>query len=204
MSQTIDASTDRETALDGFARARDELEAAFSDVPDAALTYCPEGDDYALGGLVLHVTQVLEHYTHVLASIRSGEFGEVRVPADAEEVERRRATRLKAGLSGDQRPAVIVALRSAHDQLVAGVRALSSGQYARKAPVYFGDASEPDEIGAPDILGWMTDHYRDHTRQVADLAAAWKSATGRESGDADPRRTFESERMRRAREVARG
>ena len=187
MSQTVDALADCETALDGFARAHDELEDAFRAVPDAALTYCPEGDDYALGGLVLHLTEVLEHYRHVLSGIRASEFGEVRVPPDSEDVERRRAARLNAGLSADQRPAAFADLRSAHNNLVAGVQALPNGQYARKAPVYFGEATEPYETGAPDILGWMTDHYRDHTRQVADLLAAWRSSAAQEGGDADRR-----------------
>ncbi len=123
MNQTVDALADRATVLDGFARARDELEEAFRAVPDEALTYCPEGDDYALGGLVLHLTEVLNHYRHVLGRIRAAEFGEVRISPDSDDVERHRAARLRAGLTAEARPAAFAALRSVHDELVEGGRA---------------------------------------------------------------------------------
>lgn len=68
-------------------------------------------------------------------------------------------------------------MRSVHDELAGKVRATPEGDYSRQAPVRFGDAAEPYPTGAADILGWMTEHYRDHAGQIADLLAAWKRET---------------------------
>ena len=60
---------EREAALADFEAARKEWEEAFSRVPDDALTYLKPGDDYALGGLQVHVNWVLVHYRRVLEGI---------------------------------------------------------------------------------------------------------------------------------------
>ena len=56
----------KDEALIDFAAAREEWETAFAQVPDAALEYLKPGDDYALGGLQVHVNWVLVHYRRVL------------------------------------------------------------------------------------------------------------------------------------------
>jgi len=65
---------DRDAALADFESARVEWEAAFAQVPDGALAYLKPGDDYALGGLQVHVNWVLTHYRRVLDGIIAGGF----------------------------------------------------------------------------------------------------------------------------------
>src|SRR5438128_12067641 len=65
------ASVDREAALSDFDAARAEWEAVFAQVPDAALSYLKPGDDYALGGLQVHVNWDLVHYSRVLDGVQA-------------------------------------------------------------------------------------------------------------------------------------
>ena len=43
--------------------ARDEFVGAYEDVPDPALAWLKPGDDYALGGIVIHVQNSADEYT---------------------------------------------------------------------------------------------------------------------------------------------
>src|SRR2546425_2648869 len=76
------ASVDREAALSDFDAARAEWESVFAQVPDAALAYLKPGDDYALGGLQVHVNWILVHYSRVLAGIKANPHRELE-PLDA-------------------------------------------------------------------------------------------------------------------------
>ena len=62
------STQDRDAVLSAFDEARAEFEAALRRAPDAALRYKPDGEDYALGGLVVHVSDVLRRYARVLDS----------------------------------------------------------------------------------------------------------------------------------------
>src|SRR5260370_8405152 len=68
---------EREAALADFDTARKEWEDAFARVPDGALAYLKPGDDYALGGLQVHVNWVLLHYRRVLDGIVAARFREL-------------------------------------------------------------------------------------------------------------------------------
>src|ERR1700682_867307 len=77
----------QDPGLADFEAARMEGEAAFGQVPDAALAYLKPGDDYALGGLQVHVVWVLTHYRRVLDGIIAGGFAQLGPqdgPGDAE------------------------------------------------------------------------------------------------------------------------
>lgn len=175
MSGTSELTTQRDAALESFDAAARELEQAFQAVPDEALRYKPEGDDYTLGGLAVHVAQVLRHYGRVLELVVAAGFGEVRAggphsePGLTDEM-------IRSGFSGSERPAVFQALRAAHEGLAATARGLSADQFARKAPVYYGpDAREPYPTAAADVLVWVTDHYREHVTQVGELVQRWRA-----------------------------
>ena len=50
MDDSTAATSDRAAVVAAFDQARDAFLAAFAEVPDAALSYLPEGDEFALGG----------------------------------------------------------------------------------------------------------------------------------------------------------
>ena len=68
---------ERDEALVDFERARAEWDEAFARVPDAALGYLKPGDDYALGGLLVHVNWVLAHYARVLHDVIEAGFADM-------------------------------------------------------------------------------------------------------------------------------
>src|SRR6267143_5700492 len=72
----------KDEALADFEASRKEWDLAFAQVPDEALGYLKPGDDYALGGLQVHVNWVLTHYRRVLDGIVTARFGQVG-PQDA-------------------------------------------------------------------------------------------------------------------------
>src|SRR6202049_1849070 len=94
---------DRDAALADFESARVEWEAAFAQVPDGALAYLKPGDDYALGGLQVHVNWVLTHYRRVLDGIVGGSFKALG-PQDAQGEGEAAALRAKEGLGKGERP----------------------------------------------------------------------------------------------------
>src|SRR5438128_1856217 len=84
MNEMITYFIDRETALADFDHARDDFELALRLVPDEALEYKPEGDDYSIADLVPHVTGSIMDYARQLDLTREMEFRVVRLVAQSE------------------------------------------------------------------------------------------------------------------------
>src|SRR5919199_6765057 len=72
----------RETALADFDHARDDFETAYAQVPDEALDYRPEGDDYTISDLVPHITASIRGYSQQLEKMKEAEYRELRLVAD--------------------------------------------------------------------------------------------------------------------------
>lgn len=164
-----DTATDiikREKALADFDHARDDFEDAFGRVPDEALDYKPEGDDYSIGYLLTHITGSLQQYSSTVTKIHEAAFGEVRLvgegppePHDGQTIDRE---------------AAITEMEAAHDSLAGKLRELAYENFSRKAPVYYPGSTDPYPTGAADILGWVTDHYREHIPHIKDLLERWE------------------------------
>src|SRR5438105_8336827 len=100
------AETDgRDHALAAFDRARADFEESVRRAPDAALRYRPAGEDYALGGLVVHVTDVLTRYALLIDAIRAADWQPLTSP-DAPTSEQDTAL-IRDGFGGETRAAVI-------------------------------------------------------------------------------------------------
>ena len=168
---------DRDAALADFEASRAEWEAALRRVPDEALAYLKPGDDYALGGLQVHVNWVLVRYNRVLDAVIRGGFGPVPPPQSAGEVEEvhRRA---RVGLTATELKTELALMHEVHSKVTAAVGALSASDWERKAPVDYGDGKDPFPTSPEDLVGWLRGHYREHVDQSADLVADWK-ATGK-------------------------
>jgi len=166
---------EREATLAAFDRARALFEEAVRGAPDAALRHRATGDDYALGGLVVHVTQVLEHYTDVLNAIHTADWQSPQAPPSVtSDVD---AVLIRDGFGGDSRADVLARLREAHTALVNAVRAEPAEWFSRPAPVTYSGSSEPYPTSPADVVGWVRDHYAEHTQQIGELVADWATAT---------------------------
>jgi hypothetical protein len=175
VSVRVVTGQDRDAALGEFDGRRTAFEEALRRAPDAALRYRAPGDEYALGGLVVHVTQVLRHYVDVLEAIHTADWQDPTAPPS--QPTPTEAALIRDGFGGDGRTEVLEQLRGAHNALVNAVRAEPSEWFSRKAPVTYDGSSEPYPTSPADVLGWVGDHYTEHTHQIADLISAWAAAT---------------------------
>ena len=152
-----------QAALAVFEAARLEWEAAFARVPDAALAYLKPGDDYALGGLLVHVNWVLAHYLRVL----EGDVVLHDPPLSREAHD---------GLTPARRAESLAEMSRLHDAVTSAVARLDESAWGRVTPVVYGPDEEPYPTTPEDVVGWLRDHYREHVDQCADLIREWSSA----------------------------
>ena len=166
---------DREGALADLAAARGEWEAAFERVPDGALAYLKPGDDYALGGLQVHVNWVLLHYRRVLEGIVTRKFERLE-PQDGPGEEAASREAASQGLDGDRRKRALDEMAAHHDAVLRTLKKVSAADWDRKAPVVYVAGQAPYPTSPADIVDWLAGHYREHVQQAADLAEEWRSA----------------------------
>jgi hypothetical protein len=165
----------REAALADFEAARKEWESAFAKVPDHALTYLKPGDDYALGGLQVHVNWVLTHYRRVLDGIIAGRFAPLGPLDEAAEIAPALA-KSKAGLNAGERAKSLDEMGRLHVAVAAAVSRMPAQDWSRKADVIYGEGQDPYPTSPDDILGWLREHYREHVEQSADLIRDWEKS----------------------------
>lgn len=170
----------REAALTDFEVARSEWETAFAAVPDEALGYLKPGDDYALGGLQVHVNWVLTHYHRILDAIITGGFAELP-PQDPPGAEDRARDAAKRGLSVTERRKSIDDMAHLHEAVLSRVTQLPGSDWERKAAVVYRPGERPYPTSPEDIIGWLSDHYREHVQQSAELIEQWRSKHGKQS-----------------------
>lgn len=166
----------REAALADFEAARKEWESAFAQVPDEALAYLKAGDDYALGGLQIHVNWVLTHYRRVLDGIVTGGFKALG-PQDSPGESDSAGKKAKEGMAKGERAKALSDMGRLHTAVTAAVTKVSAADWSRKADVVYGEGQDPYPTGPEDIVEWLRDHYREHVTQSADLVGAWKASS---------------------------
>ena len=167
---------DRSAAMAAFDQGRDEFLATYATVPDEALSYLPPGDEYALGALPIHVCDSIEHYLAVHDRMTQANHGEVDLSQDAaisamSQQQHRRM--LQARPTAAERASLVATVKATHDQLRQRLDPLSDEDYARTAPVIYDAGSQPYPTSAGMIVGWLSDHYREHIQQIQELLVSW-------------------------------
>ncbi len=166
---------ERAAALADFEAARGEWEAAFRQIPDGALTYLKPGDDYALGGLQVHVNWVLAHYRRVLEGIVAAGFADIG-PQDPPGAEAEARAGARRGLMPAERRESLGVMAHLHAAVRTAIDELPASDWTHKAPVVYGEGQEPYPTSPEAILGWLRDHYREHVEQSAELIEEWRTA----------------------------
>ena len=164
---------EKQAALADFETARREWESAFEQVPDDALAYLKAGDDYALGGLQVHVNWVLVHYRRVLDGIVAGGFKALG-PQDAVGEGDAAGRRAREGLGKGERAKVMDEMGRLHSDVASAVTRMPQADWSRKCDVVYGEGQDPFPTSPEDIVGWLRDHYREHVTQSADLVKDWR------------------------------
>jgi hypothetical protein len=161
----------RERAVHDLFVARGEFAAAFGDVPDEALPFRRPSDLYALSGIVVHVTATVDHYRRVLEGLIDSSFKPFALQPQDPGVEAAHAERAKTGFGAGERDEAFAVLESAHDDFATAALSLVPPDYVRKVPITYRAGDVPHDTSPADIVGWLTDHYREHVPQIRELAA---------------------------------
>ncbi|MHB8589185.1 MAG: hypothetical protein ACYDA0_10065 [Candidatus Dormibacteraceae bacterium] len=165
---------DRDAALADFNAARREWESAFAQVPDGALAYLKGGDDYALGGLQVHVNWVLTHYRRVIDGIIAGRFGDLG-PQDSPREGDAAGLKAKEGLGKGETAKALDEMVRLHAAVTAAATKIPQGDWSRKAAVIYAEGQDPYPTSPEDVVEWLRDHYREHVKQTADLVDEWRA-----------------------------
>jgi hypothetical protein len=166
---TLDRADVRQL-LAGFDAAANDFFEAFAGVPDAALGFRPQGDDYALSGLLIHVAGALEFYAGVLEQMIATGFEPLTASGAPDPGD---VALTHDGIAPAERASTIARVRTAHAQLAQRVE--RSGDIQRTADVRFGNGADPLPTSAVDIVGWMREHYREHIAHIDELLGRWRS-----------------------------
>jgi DinB superfamily len=168
---------DREAMLADFDHARDDFENAFAQVPDEALDFKQEGDDYSIADLLPHITGSIVRYSRQFDLMKEIEYQELRIVAGAEEAEliesHRQAREDPTRKQGDRQTA-LNEMEAAHDELAAKLREVAYEEYTRLSTVYYPGSDAPYPTRPADLTRWLADHYREHVPHVMELLASWK------------------------------
>jgi hypothetical protein len=168
---------DRETELAKFDHARDDFEVAFARVPDEALEWKPEGDDYTIGFLVPHVISSMANYSTALDRIEAASYGVVGPGWEADEALVDYGAKVQAiYAAGAGRAAVLDEMDAVHDRLASRLRKLAYEDYSRQSSVHYGGSDQPFPTSAHDIIGWLTDHYYEHVPHIEQLLEGWQKS----------------------------
>ena len=164
-----------------FDQTRDAFLGAFAQAPDEALSYVPPGDEYALGVLPIHLQDSMHHYMGVLDRTITSGFALVDLSAGpegaarAQDEARRHAFLVAQRPTGANRAGMLADLERVHQQVRTRVAALDDATFDRQAPVIYSAGTDPYPTSCRDIMGWLTDHYRDHTDQAQAILAQWRA-----------------------------
>jgi DinB superfamily len=175
------SASESATALAAFDQARDVFLAAFAQAPDEALPYVPPGDEYALGILPVHLQDPIHDYMDLFERIVRTDFASFDMSADADAAEKAEASaRHHRALAeqrptGDDRAEMLADLARAHESVRARFAPLDDATFTRQAQVVFAGGGAPYPTSARIVVGWMTDHYDEHTQQVGELLTRWRA-----------------------------
>jgi hypothetical protein len=179
MSEQSASGDERAAALAALDAARDRFLTAFAQAPDAALPFVPAGEEYAVGVLPVHLQDPIRHYLAVYDMVEAADFGPLDLTSTAEAYaisSERHAQTAAMRPTGADRAGMLANLASEHDRVRARLTALDEATFLRAAPVVYPPGSDPYPTAFRDIMGWLTDHYDEHTAQMAELLAAWRQS----------------------------
>ena len=162
----------RENDLHDLFGARGEFAAAFTGVPDAALGYRGASDQYALSGIVVHLTATVDHYRRVVEGLIDREFKPFALQPQDPGVEAAHAKRCQTGFGAGERDEAFALLEAAHDDLAEAVLTVQPQDYARRVAITYKAGDTAHDTSPADIVGWLREHYRQHIPDIQQMTAA--------------------------------
>jgi hypothetical protein len=165
--------TDAIRRLDAAHRS---IEETFAMMPDAALAWLKPGDDYAIGGIVIHLIQSLDGYISTLESLRASGYVDTDGPGEDGAVVDAQLAHARRGLTPDERAATFAEMRAKQSCLAALAATADEAQFASLVAVRYPGDEAPYPTSVALVVQWMTEHYAEHVPHADQLFAEWKKA----------------------------
>jgi hypothetical protein len=115
---------------------------------------------------VVHITATLDHYRRVLEGMIDSSFKAFALPVQDPGIEAAHAARAKTGFGPGERELAFAVLESTHDDFATAALSVAPPDYVRQVPVTYKPGEAPHNTSAADVVGWLTDHYREHAPRI--------------------------------------
>lgn len=166
----------KDDALAKMAAAYAAIVETFSAMPDAALEWLKPGDDYAIGGIVIHLIQSLDGYIATVAAMNAAGFVDTIGPGEDETAVDAELQHARRGLARAERAAAFAELAEKQAQLADLARRASEAQFAVLVGIRYPGDEAPYPTSVALIAQWMTEHYAEHVPHAKQLFALWQAA----------------------------
>ncbi|HYW26833.1 MAG TPA: nuclear transport factor 2 family protein [Terriglobales bacterium] len=169
-----------ELLLERFDAAGTAYRTALAEAPAESLGQRRPGEAYTLGGLAHHVNAVLSHYLGTAEAVLAAPPGATTAAPDSSRLLEEAGARAGQTPGASERDAALAQTDELHAAVRRLLEDLDAGQWGRATPVRF-DSGEPYPTRPADVLGWLTDHYAEHSAQVTGLLADWRTTAAVEA-----------------------
>ena len=168
--------TVKQRAIADLRASRAAIDDAFAAMPDKALAWLKPGDDYALGGIVIHLIQSLDGYIATLDALHRAAYRDTEGPAEDETVVAAGLAHARRGLAPNERRPMFAEMAAKQDALAERASRASDDEFARLVGVSYPGDDVPYPTSVALVLQWMTEHFNEHVPHARQLFAEWQSA----------------------------
>jgi len=163
-------------ALKAYDDAYAAIAGVFGELPDEALSWLKPGDDYAIGGIAIHLIQSLDGYIGTLGALRAAGYRDAQSPGEDERAVDEQLAHARRGLTAAERRATFDEMRAKHARLREEAEAASEAQFGALVGVTYPGDEVPYPTSVALVMQWMTDHYAEHVPHIRELFAEWQKA----------------------------
>jgi len=166
----------RDDALAKMDEAHEAIVTAFAPMPDSALAWLKPGDDYAIGGIVIHLISSLDGYIGTLAALRAAGYRDTAGPGEDDAIVDAQLAHARRGLTPAERATTFADMKSKHASLSDLARRASDAQFDALVGVTYPGDEAPYPTSVALVVQWMTEHYAEHVPHAQALFAEWQKA----------------------------
>jgi hypothetical protein len=156
--------------------AHDAIVSTFAAMPDGALAWLKPGDDYAIGGIVIHLIGSLDGYIGTLAALEAAGYRDTVGPGEDDAIIDAQLAHARRGLAPAERTPTFVDMRSKHASLSDLARRASDTQFDALVGITYPGDEVPYPTSVALVVQWMTEHYAEHVPHARALFAEWQKA----------------------------
>ena len=166
----------KDDALAKMDAAHAAIVEAFAAMPDDALQWLKPGDDYAIGGIVIHLLSSLDGYIGTLAAMGAANYRDTEGPAEDDAIVDAQLAHARRGLAPTEREATLAELKTKHFSLADLARRAGDAQFDALVGITYPGDDVPYPTSVALVVQWMTEHYAEHVPHAQALFAEWKTA----------------------------